>query len=265
MLALPRGAARGLGTFLVVNLAVGHPGLAVAGALERVIAARSPIVDLTHPLNDRIPGLPPGEAFRNEPGVPGDGSSVRFTFAAQAGTHVDAPAQIARGGPSVDKIPPQNLLAHAVVVDISRRTEGDPDATGTLDDLRAWERRNGRVPRAALVILRTGWDKRWGDPARYRNADENGLMHFPGFSVEVVQFLLKERDIHGIGTDAPAVDPGAAADQPVRALVLSAGKIQVKNLANLDKLPPKGVKLVIAPLAIEGATSAPARVLAILP
>ena len=265
MLAIPRTAARGLGTLLVVNLAVGSPGLDIAGALERVIAARSPIVDLSHPLNERIPANAPGEPFRNEPRAPGDLSPVRYTVAAQAGTHVDAPAQVLRGGASVEKIPLQNLLGHAVVVDISRRAGTDPDTTGSLEDLRAWERRYGRIPKAALVILRTGWDKHWTDPGRYRNADEKGMPHFPGFSVEAVQFLLKERDIQGIGTDALAVDPGASADQPVRALVLGAGKIQVKSLANLDKLPPKGVKLIIAPLAIEGAMSAPARVFAILP
>lgn len=265
MLAIPRSAARGLGLLLVLTLVVGSPGLAAAGALERALAARSPIVDLTHPLNERIPGPSPGEPFRNEPRAPGDPSPVRYTLAAQAGTHVDAPVQVLRGGASVEKIPPQNLLAHAVVVDISRRADIDPDATGSLEDLRAWERRNGRIPKAALVILRTGWGKRWADPVRYRNADEKGVLHFPGFSVEAVQFLLKERDIQGIGTDALTVDPGPSTDQPVRALVLGAGKIQVKSLANLDKLPPKGVKLVIAPLAIEGGMSAPARVFAILP
>ena len=109
MLAVPRTAARGLGTLLVVNLAVGSPGLAIAGALERVIAARSPIVDLSHPLNERIPANAPGEPFRNEPRAPGDLSPVRYTVAAQAGTHVDAPAQVLRGGASVEKIPPQNL------------------------------------------------------------------------------------------------------------------------------------------------------------
>jgi kynurenine formamidase len=45
---------------------------------------------------------------------------------------------------------------------------------------------------------------------------------------------------------------------------LQTGKWQLVNLANLDRLPAKGTKLVIAPLRIE-AGSAPARVIAILP
>jgi kynurenine formamidase len=42
------------------------------------------------------------------------------------------------------------------------------------------------------------------------------------------------------------------------------GVWQLENLVNLDRLPAKGSKLVVAPLRIE-ATIAPARVIAILP
>jgi len=73
-----------------------------------------------------------------------------------------------------------------------------------------------------------------------------------------------EREIRGVGLDAFSreVTPGNPGEE-ARAL-LHAGKWQLVNLTNLDQLPAKGAKLVIAPLRIETG-SAPARVIAILP
>jgi kynurenine formamidase len=40
------------------------------------------------------------------------------------------------------------------------------------------------------------------------------------------------------------------------------GAYILENLANLDRLPPRGAFVVIAPLPIRGGTGAPARVIA---
>jgi kynurenine formamidase len=134
----------------------------------------------------------------------------------------------------------------------------------TADDLRAWERRNGRISKESVVLLHTGWSRRWGDPVRYLNLDAQGVPRVPGFSLAALNFLVSERGVRGVGLDAffPNGTPGSR-DEEARALP-HAGKWQLVNLTNLNLLPAKGAKLVIAPLRLE-AGSAPVRVIAILP
>jgi kynurenine formamidase len=56
--------------------------------------------------------------------------------------------------------------------------------------------------------------------------------------------------------------PVAGGDAP--APIVPPGTWLIENLANLDRLPIKGAKLIVAPLRLEAA-SASARVIAILP
>jgi kynurenine formamidase len=58
--------------------------------------------------------------------------------------------------------------------------------------------------------------------------------------------------------------PGGAAPGDPGLLVVPSGVWRLENLANLDRLPVKGAKLIIAPLRLEAA-SAPVRVIALLP
>jgi hypothetical protein len=52
---------------------------------------------------------------------------------------------------------------------------------------------------------------------------------------------------------------------PVHHYLLGAGKYGVTQLRNLDRLPPVGSVVVVAPLPIVGGTGSPARVLALVP
>lgn len=235
------------------------PGLAQAGSLERALAGWSRVIDLTHPAKSSFERG--NEAWRPESVVtPGN----LYPFEA-LGTQVEAPLSPEKGGISVDKIPLHQLFGPAVVLNMVDRVQANPDYALTVEDLLGWERKNGKIPRKAIVLMRTGWGRRWPDTARYRNMDERGAMHFPGFSREAAEFLLAKRWINGIGIDTPGLDPGASPNHPVRELMIQGRKYQLKNLANLDKLPSKGAKLIVAPLPIEGGSGAPARVLAILP
>jgi kynurenine formamidase len=75
---------------------------------------------------------------------------------------------------------------------------------------------------------------------------------------------VNDRQVRGVGLDAFAPDtlPGAGGGVPVS--IVPFGAWQIENLTNLDRLPIKGAKLIVAPLRLEAA-SAPARVIGILP
>lgn len=234
-----------------------------AGALERAMLGKSAVVDLTHVVSDHVEGSSEIQRADQAADTEGGGPSGCGP-AAERGTQLRVGGGTGHGVRTVARIPSRELLVPAVVVNITEQVAHAPDYHATLDDLRAWERKNGRIPKQAVVLLHTGWAKRWPEAVRYANQDAHGASRAPGFSPSALAFLADERHVRGFGVDALIPDGSAAAgpDHGPRAAAL--GMWQIDNLVDLDRLPAKGAKLVIAPLRID-AQVAPVRVLAILP
>jgi kynurenine formamidase len=132
----------------------------------------------------------------------------------------------------------------------------------------AWERRHGRIPGGAIVVMRTGWARYWPDRKKYFGTDaphDPTTLHFPGFSKEAAEFLLKERRIDGVGIDTASIDYGQSRDFIVHRILNGADVYGLENIANLDKLPPTGATLIALPIKIKGGTGGPVRIIAILP
>ena len=94
--------------------------------------------DLTHafaPGQPRFPSLP-DEArtvFRNHRDH--EVEVHRYDHVGQWGTHVDPPVHFIRGGRTLDRIPVAEMIRPLVVIDISARASGDPDAVPALEDI----------------------------------------------------------------------------------------------------------------------------------
>ena len=59
------------------------------------------------------------------------------------------------------------------------------------DDLRAWERKHGRVPQGSFVALRTDMSKDWdSNPERFKRSP------FPAWSLETIKFLVRAARRH---------------------------------------------------------------------
>jgi kynurenine formamidase len=80
-----------------------------------------------------------------------------------------------------------------------------------------------------------------------------------------LRFLAEERNVKGIVLDTPSLDHGQSRDFMAHGVWLGADKLILENIANVDKLPPKGATIYIAPMKIGNGTGAPARVFALLP
>ena len=131
-----------------------------------------------------------------------------WTLIEHIGTHVDAPGHFIEGGRLATELEPSELIVEAVVVDISRRAAHDPDTVVTVDDLRAFERRHGRIPHDSAVLMDSGWGAKIDDAEAYRGADADGVLHFPGFGAEATEWLLRRRGIRALGVDTLSIDPG---------------------------------------------------------
>jgi len=76
---------------------------------------------------------------------------------------------------------------------------------------------------------------------------------------------VNERRVDGIGIDTPSIDYGPSDDFIVHQIVNGANLYGLENIANLDRLPPKGAILIALPIKIKGGTGGPVRIIAVLP
>lgn len=271
--AFPVSRARRLAIVLLVTALAAMPQGAARAAklfslsLEDVAAGRAQVIDLTHDLMDGLPIIPGNVPFSLEPlSALADGSYTNtFSCGEHTGTHLDAPAHLGKGLPTVDEIAPVRLVSQGITIDVRARVAANSAYVLTLADLLEWEKANGKIPARSLVVLNTGWHQRWENPDRYVNRDETGVPRFPGFTPEAVRALIKDRDVNGLGIDTPSIDPGGAPVPEGHKAVLLAGRYHVENLDNLDLLPARGYTVIVAPLKISRGSGAPARVLAIVP
>jgi len=179
------------------------------------------------------------------------------------GTHMDAPAHFGEGAPTADLLPVNRLIAPLAVINIQAKAERNADAEVTPDDILAWERQHGPLPAGAFVAMYSGWESRVGDPKRFINLDASGVQHYPGFSPAAAEFLVRERNIVGIGVDTLSLDFGASKDFKTHLTVLPAGKYGLENLANLGSVPPSRATIIVGGPKHKGASGGPARVMAI--
>ena len=136
-----RGWFRAVATILTVIL---QASPASAGALERAILGKSAIVDLSHSEGERQAPLPSG--------------SVGKDF----GTWLNALGIVRKDKRTIAQIPLRELLAPAVVVNMTAKVAEAPEYRATVEDLLAWERQYGRIPKRSVVLLYTGWAGRSG-------------------------------------------------------------------------------------------------------
>jgi kynurenine formamidase len=244
-----------------------------AGALE--------VVDLTAPLSEDTPvlQLPPPfantrpfaltEVSRYDERGPGWYWND-FSTGEHVGTHFDAPVHwvTGRDGLDVASVPAAQLVAPAVVLDLSAEVGADPDFLLEVDHVRAFEAEHGPLPEGGWLLFRAGWDARSADAGAFVNTDETGP-HTPGVSVECARWLAEQTPVLGMGVETVGTDAGRAHSFdppfPCHAFLLGAGKYGLTQLQNLARLPATGSVLVVAPLPIVGGSGSPARVLALVP
>jgi kynurenine formamidase len=253
----------------------------VASLVEALSNGAAEIVDLTQPLNENTPVIRLPEPFVNTPGLKVHEVSRYdergpawawnwLEIGEHVGTHLDAPIHwiSGRDGLDVSQIPPQHLVAPAIVIDKTAESEGDPDYLLTVEDIKSFESEHGPLPEGGWLLFRTGWGARAHDEDLFLNA-RDGNPRSPGFDAGCARWLAEESPLVGVGVETVGIDAGAAGGFdppfPVHYYLLGAGKYGVTQLANLAALPPTGVLFVVAPLKLTGGTGSPVRAFALVP
>lgn len=249
---------------IIIALIVGQ-GL-IAETLDTPIQA-SRVIDLTQPLYNGMPYWPGTEEIKIERLADYDQGyrMHKFTMWENIGTHVDSPSHFAvgKGKRTIDQLPLNKLVLPILVIDVRKKVLKNHDYELRASDIEQWEDANGEITAGTLVVMNTGWAVKFPHPQAYINQDEEGILHFPGFSPESAKLLLK-RKVAGIGIDTMSLDPGNDLSFPVHTLMLAANKFQIENMNNLSALPSRGAIAVIGVLPVRGGSQAQARIFALL-
>jgi len=227
----------------------------------RTTLTQAKYIDLTHAI---APGGPIGEGFGDFtvgaavacvsiPGLIEKGEP--FTYGKQGvaitayglpmdhiGTQFGPPAHLNPQGSTISDNPPTVALRPLVVVNVVRKVAADPGYQATVWDVKDWERRHGTDPAGSVVMFRSDWSKKWGDPKRFTTPP------FPGVSLAALKFLHLERHIlmHGhepLDTDDTA--PRFVAET----WLLEHNFAQAEGVANLDQVPESGALIAIGTIA----------------
>jgi kynurenine formamidase len=243
-------------------VAATFPVRAAAGRRRR--PKKECLEDLTHVFTEGFPVFtfdpPASEVLITIPS--GGFYAQKWTFGEHSGTHMDAPGHFVEGGRLSPEITLQELIVPIVVIDISARAAGEPDTAVTVDDLRRFERRRGRIPDGALVAMDSGWAAKVDDPLEFKGGDAFPNYHFPGFSLDAAMWLVEHRDVTAIGVDTISLDPGNSTTFPVHVNFLAADRYGLENLNNLDRIPPRGAVAYVGLIPWENGSGGPCRVIA---
>jgi kynurenine formamidase len=200
-------------------------------------------IDLSHPFTETMPsfpGDPPAGLARVADFARGDDFTLSaLTTGLHAGTHLDAPLHMIRGGAGISELPLAGFFGRGVLVDArglasidSRTLAGIPLAPGDM------------------VLIWTGFSDRYRTPDYYRD--------YPEIAADFASRLV-EAKVRLLGLDTPSPD---RAPYPIHHRLLGHGILLAENLTNLASLADcPAFEIIALPMNL-AAEAAPARVLA---
>ena len=234
------------------------------------------LVDLSHAYASDAIFWPTAEKFRLDKvadGMTPAGyyyASNNFFTSEHGGTHMDAPVHFAKGKHAADEVPLDRLVGPALVIDVTEKSNANADYQVTVADLQAWEQQNGAIPAGAIVLIRTGFSRRWPDAAKYLGTAERGepavaKLHFPGLHPDAAKWIVGNRPIKAIGIDTASIDYGQSKVYETHQTLYALNIPAFENMTSLERLPVKGAYVIALPMKIKGGSGAPLRAIAIVP
>lgn len=211
-------------------------------------------LDLSHPIASGMPMYPDTRPVVLETAstVAADGArATDLDLQTHAGTHIDAPAHMREGAPTLDDLPLDAFTFTARCVDCTHHEDRDPI---TPEDLPG----NDAIADVDLLAVHTGWSTHWGTD-RYRD--------HPYLTPDAAAWLA-DHDL-GLALDTygpdPTPSPNATDDEPpafaAHHHLLGAGHLLVENLRGLAAAPDR-FTLQAFPLKLVDGDGSPARAVA---
>jgi kynurenine formamidase len=246
-----------------------------AAAAEGIDLSTARVVDLSHAFGDKTLYWPTSPTSFKLERLSYGRTEGGFFYASNSlctpehgGTHLDAPIHFGEGRRTVDQVPVSDLIAPAVVIDVTAQAAADHDYTLQREEVTAWEKKHGQIPARAIVLLRTGWSARWPNRKLYFGDDKRGdasNLHFPSYGRDAAQFLVQTRKVGALGVDTASIDHGPSKAFIVHRIAAAANVPGLENLTNLNELPERGAWVIALPMKIAGGSGGPLRAVALIP
>jgi kynurenine formamidase len=182
----------------------------------------------------------------------GQTATAPRTSALESRTHIIAPAALIPGTWAAGQIPPERLIAPLVVMDLKASAVIDGSAQISLDDIAAWESRNGMIPQGAVVAIR-----RVGASDDLSTAK---LTPFP-FAHDAAMFLIDARYTIGFVVETPV---NLTSDRSLSQQLALHGNYVVEGAERFTSLPATGSLIIVAPAKNKKSGAAPVRILAMV-
>jgi len=255
----------------VEHLLVQHLGLALVSKVEltnlsiveeahkgsRGIAAdpvsTGRVVDLSHSIREGLityPGLPAPvitphltRSDSREKYAPGTEFAMDvITMIGNTGTYLDSPFHRYEGGTDLAGLALETLVDQPAEV----FHLGDSLSRGIPASV-FWD----RSLKGKAVLLHTGWDKHFGEPAYLKGA--------PFLTADGVDYLIAQ-GVTLVGIDSLNIDDTeSGGERPAHTGLLAAGIHVVEHLRGLEQLPPSGSLFSAVPPKVEGFGTFPVR------
>jgi arylformamidase len=223
---------------------------------------RSRIVDLSHDIRAGLvtyPGLPAPvitphltRSASRERYAPGTEFGMDLiTLIGNTGTYLDSPFHRYEEGADLAALPLESLVdLPAEVFHLTERLTAGGRGIGT-------EALAGRELAGSAVLLHTGWDRYFGEPAYATGA--------PFLTAEGARLLVEAR-VALVGIDSLNIDDTeSGGERPAHSLLLGAGIQVVEHLTNLGELSSRGMRFTAVPPKIVGFGTFPVRAFARFP
>ncbi len=216
------------------------------------------LLDLTHKLNKDIPtwdhhcGFSVDQIQQRDHAQQYSFQVDSYHLLGSAGTHIDAPFHMNKAGRMIHELELSELICPCYCIHV----EGvDDDFQLSVKDIKSIEASHGAIKAGSIVVVSTGWYKRWDTPDKYRN----NLKH-PSVSQEAAMYLV-DKQISALAVDTLSPDC-AENGYPVHEALLPRDCLIIENLTNTETLPTIGATIIALPLKIVNGTESPARIIA---
>lgn len=225
-------------------------------------------IDLGYGMNNRTEFWPETQKYliiKEERKYPWYADNT-YVSSEHTGTHMDAPYHMFEKGWKIEDIPLCRFFAPGVLIDISKKVKYN-DLEIKAEDIIAWEKEHGPIPRGSIVVIRFGWSSLYyyNRTAYYGYVNSSSTeMHFPGISKDAAEYIVK-KEVYGVGVDGPSLDPGKNQNYDAHRTLFKNNTFGLENLRlEKGKLPATGFMLFVMPMKITEGTGAPTRVTAFL-
>ena len=164
------------------------------------------------------------------------------------GTHIEFPYHHNRNGMDAGKFPLERLIGECVLLDFRYKK---PNEWVTLDELQQIE---SKINEGDMVMFNFGVSHNYGTSKGHDR---------PWISEQAIHWLVEEKKINIIGSDASGIEIKGVPNQPNHQFLMDHEIPIIEFAANLDELKKERFTLFVLALPIAGLDSCPVRLVAL--